>query len=137
MTDKPFHLLPKLTPENEFFWTSGADGTLRFLRCRACGYFVHPPTPVCGRCLSRDLAPEAVSGRGTLYSFTVNYQRWNPTVPTPYVIGLVELEEQHDLRLMTNLVNCEPDDVSVGMRVRVTFDHDGEVYLPLFEPDGS
>lgn len=133
--DKPFRLLPPITPETEFFWTAGATGELRFLRCKACGYYLHPPAPICGRCLTRDLAPEAVSGRGTLYSFTINHQKWNPTVPTPYVIGLVQIDEQEDLRLTTNIVNCEPDRVSIGMRVRVTFDHDGDVYLPLFEPD--
>ena len=135
MTDKPFRLLPKITSENEFFWTAGASGELRFLRCRSCGYYLHPPAPICGRCLSRDVSPQTVSGRGTVYSFTINHQRWNPTVPTPYVIGLVQLDEQDDLRLTTNIVNCEPDAVSVGMRVRVTFDHDGDVYLPLFEPE--
>ena len=135
MPDKPFRLLPKITPENEFFWTSGATGALRFLRCGACGYYVHPPSPVCARCLSRKLAPEPVSGRGTVYSFTVNHQRWNPTVPTPYVIGLVEIDEQRDVRLTTNIINCDPERVNVGMRVRVTFERDGEVYLPLFEPD--
>lgn len=135
MTDKPFRLLPKITPETEFFWTAGAAGELRFLRCKDCGYYLHPPSPICGRCLSRDLEPEAVSGRGTIFAFTINHQKWNPTVPTPYVIGLVQIEEQEDLRLTTNIVNCDAEDVAVGMRVRVTFDHDGDVYLPLFEPD--
>jgi uncharacterized protein len=135
MADRPFRLLPKITPENEFFWTSGATGALRFLRCGACGYYVHPPTPVCPRCLSRQIAPEPVSGRGTIYSFTINHQQWNPTVPTPYVIGLVEIDEQRDVRLTTNIINCEPERVNVGMRVRVTFERDGEVYLPLFQPD--
>jgi hypothetical protein len=50
-------LLPRLSPENEFFWTSGADGVLRFLRCRACRTYVHPPSPRCPDCLSKDLAP--------------------------------------------------------------------------------
>jgi uncharacterized OB-fold protein len=135
MADKPFRLLPRITPETEFFWTGGAVGELRFLRCRDCRTFVHPPAPICPKCLSRDLAPEAVSGKGTLFSFTINHQKWNPTVPVPYVIGLVEIDEQQDVRLTTNIVNCDPEDVRVGMRVRVTFDHEGDVYLPLFEPD--
>jgi uncharacterized OB-fold protein len=135
MADKPFRLLPKITPETEFFWTGGAADELRFLRCHDCGTYIHPPAPVCPKCLSRDLGPEAVSGKGSLFSFTINHQKWNPTVPVPYVIGLVQIDEQEDVRLTTNIVNCAPEDVHVGMRVRVKFEHEGDVYLPLFEPD--
>ena len=46
-TDVPFRILPKLDDGNRFFWTSGADGRLRFLRCQDCGYFIHPPQPIC------------------------------------------------------------------------------------------
>lgn len=135
MADKPFRLLPRITPETEFFWTGGAAGELRFLRCQDCRTIIHPPAPICPKCLSRNLAPEAVSGKGSLFSFTINHQKWNPTVPVPYVIGLVQIDEQDDVRLTTNIVNCDPEDVRVGMRVRVTFEHEGDVYLPLFEPD--
>ncbi len=131
---KPFRLLPRVDDTNEFFWTAGADGTLRFLRCRQCGYYIHPPSPICPIDLSRDLAPEPVSGRGTVHTFTVNHQAWIPGYDPPYVIALVELEEQEALRLMTNIVECSPDDVYVGMPVEVVFDeHDG-VWLPLFKP---
>lgn len=135
-SSRPFRLLPKVTPETEHFWTGGATGELRFLRCRACGYFVHPPVPVCPKCLKRDLAPEAVSGRGTVFSYTINHQAWNPTVPTPYAIALVAIDEQPELRLTTNIVGCGPDEVRVGMRVRVIFEQHGDVFLPLFEPEG-
>ena len=132
--DKPFRLLPRVDDTNRFFWTSGEDGRLRFLRCQKCGTFVHPPAPVCPVDLSRDLAPEAVSGRGTVHTFTVNHQPWIPGYDPPYVIGLVEIEEQPDVRLMTNIVGCAPDDVEVGMPVEVTFDHHDDVWLPLFTP---
>src|SRR5205814_8888932 len=91
---QPFRVLPRLVPESEFFWTSGKDGRLRFLRCRSCAYYVHPPAPICPRCLSRQLSPETVSGRATLYSFTINHQPWAPGAEQPYVIGLVQLAEQ-------------------------------------------
>jgi uncharacterized OB-fold protein len=130
----PFRLLPRVEDTNEFFWTSGADGRLRFLRCRTCGYYIHPPSPICPIDLSRDLAPEAVSGRGTVLTFTVNHQPWIPGYDPPYVIAIVELEEQEGLRLMTNIVGCGPDDVSIGMAVEVTFEHNNDVWLPLFRP---
>ena len=135
MTQNEFRLLPDVTPETEHFWRGGASGELRILRCASCHTFVHPPAPVCPECLGRDLAPEAVSGRGTVATFTVNHQQWNPTVPVPYVIALVEIDEQPSVRLMTNIVGCEPDEVRIGMRVRVTFAEREDVFLPLFEPD--
>lgn len=126
-------LLPRLEPENEFFWTSGADGHLRFLRCQACRTYIHPPAPRCPTCLSSELAPEEVSGRATVVAHTVNVHEWIPG-SGPYVIGLVAIDEQDDVRLTTNLVDVAVDDVRTGMAVEVVFDHVDDVYLPLFRP---
>jgi uncharacterized OB-fold protein len=103
------------------------------LRCHDCGYYVHPPGPICPRCLSRNLGPEAVSGRGRLESFTVNYQQWIPG-SDPYIIAWVSIDEQPETRLTTNLVGIEPEDVEVGMPVRVVFEQNDDVFLPLFAP---
>ena len=130
-------MLPQLEAETEFFWTSGRDGRLRILRCGSCRYFLHPPGPICPRCRSRELAPEAVSGRAVLHSFTVNHQQWAPGPATPYVIALVTLAEQEDLRLTTNLVNVEPDGVRIGMELEVAFEDRDPLYLPLFAPAGG
>ena len=125
--------LPVLNGQNRYFWTSGESGRLQILRCAACRHWVHPAGPVCPRCLARDAKPEAVSGLGTIATFTVNHQPWRPGVPVPFVIAIVELDEQPGLRLTTNIVGCEPDDVRVGQRVRVCFERHEDVYLPLFE----
>jgi uncharacterized OB-fold protein len=125
--------LPALTPETEFFWTAGADGRLRFLRCNDCYTYLHPPAPVCPTCTSRALTPEPVTGRGTVVTFTVNHQDWG-LMPPPYVIALVELVEQPGLRLTTNLVNVDAASVRSGMDVQVHFEPVDDVWLPLFEP---
>jgi len=65
----------------------------------------------------------------------VNHQAYRPEVPVPYVIAIVELNEQQHLRLPTNIVNCPIEDVHIGMRVRVLFEQHGEIFVPLFEPD--
>ncbi|MGH2725730.1 MAG: Zn-ribbon domain-containing OB-fold protein [Actinomycetota bacterium] len=135
MSEQSFRLLPEVTPETEHFWRGGERGELVFLRCESCRTFIHPPSPVCPECLGRDMRPEAVSGRGTVATFTVNHQPWNPSVAVPYVIALVEIDEQKDLRLLTNIIGCDPADVRIGMRVRATFEEREDVYLPLFEPD--
>ncbi len=133
MSVLPHRALPALTALNESFWTSGRDGALRILRCGACGQWIHPPSPLCSACLSRDVAPAAASGHGTVHSFTVNHQQWIPGT-APYVIGLVELDEQIGLRLTTNIVGCDPATVTIGMRVDVCFEEHNAVWLPLFRP---
>ena len=128
-----FRVLPRLDDENRFFWTSGADGVLRILRCNNCHFYIHPPSPICPRCLSRDVAPQTVSGRGRVETFTINYQQWIPG-SEPYVVAWVSIDEQPDLRLTTNLVDVEPDDVAIGMAVEVVFEQNDDVYIPLFRP---
>ena len=129
-----FRLLPRLTDDNKFFWTSGADGKLRFLRCSKCGYYVHPPSPICPHDLTKTLAPEPVSGRGMVATFTINEQPWIPGFDPPYAIAIVEIEEQPSVRLTTNIVGCPPESVHIGMQVEVTFEQRDDVWLPLFAP---
>lgn len=122
---------PAPDPLTDFFWTSGADGRLRLLTCADCGYRTHPAGPVCARCLSRDVAPQPVSGRGTILTCTVNVQQW-VAGQGPYLIALVGLDEQDDLRLTTNIVDADPWSVSVGDRVRVRFLTRHGFYYPVF-----
>ena len=134
-TDLTQRMLPTLTPEIRSFWTGGAEGQLLILRCGNCGGWVHPPAPACPDDGS-ELKPEAVSGDGTVFTYTVNRHPYNPAVPPPYVIAIVELPEQEGLRFMTNIVNCDPESVTIGMPVRVVFEDHGEIFVPLFEPAG-
>jgi uncharacterized OB-fold protein len=135
--DVPFRILPRVIDRNRHFWTGGAHGELRFLRCRDDGTYVHPPAPRCPKCHGKNLDVEAVSGRATVLTYSVNHQQWMPGPELPYVLAIVELPEQEGLRLTTNIVNCPPEDVTIGMPVRVTFeaheDGDDTVYIPLFE----
>jgi uncharacterized OB-fold protein len=136
---KPFRLLPKLADDVAPFWTGGARGELVFWRCQDCEYYIHPPQPICPMCHSKNLATEAVSGRATVATYSVNYQPWMPGPELPYIVAIVEIVEQPSVRLTTNLVNLEPDAVVIGMPVRVTFEHhpdpEGDVWIPLFEPE--
>jgi uncharacterized OB-fold protein len=137
--DPPFRILPRLTDHNRDFWTGGARGELRFWRCSDCAEYIHPPQPICPTCLSKAMTVEAVSGRATLASYSINHQPWMPGPELPYVVAIVEIVEQPTVRLTTNLVNCLDEEIEIGMPVRVTFEHhvdpDGDVYIPLFEPD--
>lgn len=125
---------PQINDDNRAFWTGGRDGQLRIVRCQDCGYYVHPPSPRCPRCLSDDVVPSPVSGRGVVYTYTVNEREWSPGLEVPYVIAIVQLDEQSDLRLMTNIVGCKPEEVAINMQVRVEFREQGDAYVPVFRP---
>jgi len=119
------------------YWDGARGGALVIQRCAGCGVYVHYPKPACPRCAHAGLRPTPVSGRGTVYTFTVSHYVGAPGFEdeTPYVIALVELEEQPGLRLVANLRGCAPADVRVGMPVEVLFEPvTPEVTLPQFRP---
>lgn len=134
---QPFRVLPRLDGSNDHYWTGGAHGELRILRCDSCSTWVHPPSPICPTCRGRSLTPTATSGRGVLHTFTVNRQPWYPGLEPPYAVGIVELPEQAGLRITAGLVGVAVDDVTIGMALRVVFEQYGEVWLPFFAPEGS
>ena len=111
----PARMLPKLDDHNRTFWTGGADGQLHIAWCDRCRLWVQPPGADCPDC-GGALVDRPVSGRGSVFTYTVNYQPYMPNVPVPYVIAIVELEEQADLRIATNIVDCEPDSVMSACR---------------------
>lgn len=125
--------LPRLDAQNRPFWTGGADGELRIMRCLDCRTFIHPPRPVCRNCLSENVAPQAVAGTGIVDTFTVNYQKWHPAAEVPYVIARVALDGVPGVFLTTNIVGCAVDEVDIGDRVQVKFLQQDDIYLPLFE----
>jgi uncharacterized OB-fold protein len=133
----PARMLPKLHEHNRAFWTGGADGQLLIAWCAACEVWVSPPAADCPDC-GGALEARPVSGRGTVFTYTVNYQPFNPEVPVPYVIAIVELDEQADLRIASNIVDCELDSVYIGLPVEVRFerqDIEGDsVFVPVFAP---
>ena len=134
MSTATTRILPALDDLNRFFWTSGADGQLRFQRCGDCRVWLHPAGLLCPKCLSRNLAAEVVSGLGTIEALTVNHQPWSEGQQVPYAIAIVGLDEQPGLQLTTNIVGCRPESAYIGQRVKVVFEAAEDVFLPLFTP---
>ena len=130
-------ILPALTDVDRPFWTGGHDGRLLIERCAGCHRWQHPPAGLCSSC-GGDIVPTPASGRGTVFTFTVNQHPFHPDVPPPYVIAIIELDEQPDLRVVANVVGCDPDEVHIGMAVEVAFEVDsgegGEHAVPVFHP---
>jgi uncharacterized protein len=130
----PPRKLPVLDGETGFFWTGGRDGRLLIQRCSRCGHWQHPPLPLCPACHGDAVEPQPVSGRGAVKSFTVNQQAWLPGLEQPFVFAAIELVEQAELYVFSNVL-APPDDVHIGLRVAVRFEHQDDVWLPLFEPE--
>lgn len=126
-------MLPALTDANRAYLTGGRDGNLMVGRCRACRRWALPPATACPSCGS-ELHPEAASGRAEVLTWTLNSHRYHPEIPPPYIIAIVVLDEQDDLRVATNLIDCTEADVHAGMAVTVVFEDRGEIFYPLFRP---
>ena len=129
-------MLPAITDGNRAFFTGGATGQLLVPRCGSCGRWAAVPAPHCTACAG-PLVAAPVSGEGTVFTFTVNMHQFHPDVPPPTVIAIVQLVEQEDLRVATNIVGGEHDALRIGLPVHVLFERHGEVYYPVFEPSGA
>lgn len=124
---------PGVSEHSRAFWEGGRGGRLLIARCAGCRAWLHPPQPLCPHCGSDRITAEAVSGRGTIYSYTVNRYQWAPGIEPPYVLAEVELAEDHRLRLLTAIVGSR--DPVIGAAVRVEFEPAGEFWIPVFGYD--
>ena len=124
---------PAINADTEFFWEGARNGELLIQRCTGCNVLRHPPRPMCGSCGSLEWDTVRSSGRGEVYSFVVHHHPPVPGFQVPFAVALVELEE--GTRLVSNLIDIDPADVTVGLPVEVTFDvaEDGFA-VPLFRP---
>jgi hypothetical protein len=122
-----------------FFWDAAKEHRFVIQRCEACGRYVHWPQLRCPACGSDRLAEAELSGRGTVYSFTVVHHVFNPAFAddVPYNLAIVELDEQPGLRVLTNIVECANDALRIGMKVAVTFEDREGYSLPQFRPAGE
>ena len=133
--DKPGKLIPLPTQETLPFWQGCAKGELRLQRCAGCGHVQFPPQSFCTACLSENPAWIRASGRGSVLSYTIVHWSPNPAyaAEAPYVLALIALEEGP--RMLSNIIDCPPGEVRIGMPVAVTFQPCGpDIALPQFTP---
>ena len=127
--------LPKPTPWSRPFWVACKERKLLVQKCEDCQKYIFYPKLFCPFCLSERLHWVESSGKGKIYSFTVVYS-YQPTEfedDVPYVIAVIELEE--GVRMMSNIVECKPDDIRCDMEVEVIFEQvTDDVTFPRFRP---
>ncbi|HWD55648.1 MAG TPA: Zn-ribbon domain-containing OB-fold protein [Acidimicrobiales bacterium] len=127
---------PVVTEDNHWFWDAARDGKIAAQRCSGCGRFRHPPRPMCPWCRSLEFEITDLSGRGEVYSYSILHHPQNPAFDYPVIAALIDLEE--GVRVLSNLVDVEPEDVTIGMLVEVDFRptlRDGRV--PVFRPKAA
>jgi uncharacterized protein len=124
---------PIVTDDSAVFWDAAAEHRLVAQRCSACGRLRHPPRPMCPQCHSLDAEAADLSGRGTLYSYAVLHHPQHPAYDYPVLAALVDLDE--GVRLVSNLVEVDPADIAIGMRLEVTFvPTASDRAVPVFRP---
>jgi len=133
MSDLPT-IQPNVTPDTEEFWEATTEGRLLIGHCNDCDDHYYYPRRRCPNCFSTDTEYVESSGEGEVYARSITRQNGGPWADvTPYVLAYVELEEGP--RVLTNVVDADPDDVEVGDEVEVVFDEASEgASLPRFRP---
>ena len=129
--------LPTVAGETKAFWDSCRRGQLVIQYCEDCDEYQWYPRGICADCWGDSVRWVQASGRGTVWTYTVTYQNRTPGFAemVPYVLALVELEE--GVRMFTNIVDCNPRDVHIGMAVEVTFQTaTPQITIPYFKPAG-
>ncbi len=129
--------LPTVSGETKPFWDACRRGQLLIQKCDRCDEYQFYPRGICANCWSEDIKWVTASGKGTLWTYTVTYQNRTPgfAEDVPYVLALVELEE--GVKMFTNIIECPPSDVSIGMPVEVTFRQaNNQISVPYFKPAG-
>ena len=130
MTDKP---LPELQGYSKEFYLWCGRGDLRFQRCSDCQTWRHVPREMCAKCSSDKWTWAKSSGKGTVFSWTVAERAMHPAFvdAVPYAPVIIEMDE--GVRLVTELIDCKPADLEIGMRVEVAFAKvSDEITLPKF-----
>ena len=122
------------------FWEAAKEGRLAIQRCASCRRWNHAPGLLCPNCGSRDMGFENVSGKGSLFSWTIIKEAPAPGFRdlVPLIVGIVELDEQKHLLLPANILGLAPEDLKLGMKLEVEFEQiTGDCALPQFRPVGD
>ncbi len=126
-------MLPQPDGVSQEYWDGLGRGELRVQRCSACEHTQFYPRALCEACAG-DVEWITATGRGDVHTFTV--VRANPIEPfrslVPYVLAIVRLAEGP--QMMTNIIDCDPEDVFIGMPVELAPVEADGVTLPFWKP---
>ena len=127
--------LPEIQPYSQAFWDGTKERKLLVQHCNSCGANIFYPRRDCPECWSQDLGWIEASGRATVYSFSVTYEGVEEKFveDLPIILAWIDLPE--GIRIHTNLLECNPTEVQIGMEVEVLFKSvTDDITLPFFRP---
>jgi uncharacterized OB-fold protein len=117
------------------WWQAAAEHRLVVQRCTSCEHTRLPPAPLCPECRSEESDWKEVSGRGEVYTYTTVHRPIAAGQELPFVIAVIALEDSGGLRLISNLVNVDPQDLEIGMPVELVWeDMSADLAIPRFRP---
>jgi uncharacterized protein len=126
---------PMVNRDSRFFWDGTAAGELRIQKCNACGVLRFPPGPACQSCDAYDRGHLVAAGTGTVFSYVVHRHPPVPGKELPIVVALIDLDE--GVRMVGEVVDVGPEEIRIGMRLRVDFDRvDDDLTLPVWRTAG-
>lgn len=117
------------------FWAGAAEHRLVVPRCKATGRYFFPPERCVPGTDSTDWSYAESSGRGTVYTYSAVHRAPSADFDVPYILAVVDLEE--GWHMLTNVVDCDEDEIRVGMPVVVRFIDVAGGALPVFGPKRS
>ena len=135
MTDHSGKFIPRPRPETAAWWQSCQEHKLMIQRCSECGAFQFYPRIVCSACMGSQVELVQSAGRGKVRTFTVCRLPVAKAyaADVPYVVALIRLDEGPTM--MSNIVECDPESVTIGMPVEVVFQEwSDEITIPQFIP---
>ena len=112
------------------------SGRLLINRCQACGYWIYPHRPLCPECHSWDVTPTEISGRGTLFMYTLIHQSRDPKVflEEPMPVAAVELAEQKGLRYLSSIMGWPAHKLRHDMPLELVWIAQDDIRVPAFVP---
>ncbi len=128
--------LPEFRPETKPFWEAAKQHKLVIPRSKDTGeFFFYPRALSPGADMSEDIEWVESEGKGKVWTFSIHHMGPSKAYKgePPYVVALIEMDE--GVKIMSNVVDVDPHDVSIGMDVQVVFDDvTDDVTLPKFKP---
>jgi uncharacterized protein len=125
--------LPVADMDTKPYWDYCKQHELRVQKCLKCGKIYSPPSMICPHCMNVGSEWVKLSGKGKVYSFIIVRRQYHPMLPSPYVVAIIELEE--GIHMLSNVVECQPEEVKMEMPVTVVWDDASpEISMPKFKP---
>lgn len=131
--------IPLKTQDNQPFWDAADQHEMALQKCNDCGHYAHPPGPACATCGSQNVTWEQFGSdiKASIYTYVISYRPFLPGFQDdlPLIIAQAELENVPEVKIMCNILDCKPEDVYVGMPVKMIWqDVTKDRALPQWTP---